>query len=55
MMCPLTSKMACPMGGDFEMMVCIGVKIFLLVWVIFVPIVMTNRLERIIKLLQDKK
>ena len=32
-----------------------GIKVFLLVWVIFVPIVVTSRLEKIIKLLQEKK
>jgi hypothetical protein len=32
-----------------------GIKIFLVVWIIFVPIAITNRLERIIKLLEDKK
>jgi len=32
-----------------------GVKIFLLVWIIFVPVVMTRRLEQIIKLLKEKK
>ena len=58
MMCPFTmgpGKM-CPIGtSDMDMLVCIGVKIFLLVWVIFVPIVMTARLDKIIKLLQEKK
>ena len=32
-----------------------GIKVFLLIWIIFVPIVITSRLEKIIKLLQDKK
>jgi len=32
-----------------------GIKVFLLVWVIFVPIVVTRRLEQIIKLLKEKK
>ncbi|HLF18266.1 MAG TPA: hypothetical protein VI749_05145 [Candidatus Omnitrophota bacterium] len=32
-----------------------GLKVFLLAWIIFVPIVITSRLEKIIKLLQDKK
>ena len=31
------------------------VKIFLLIWIIFVPIVITSRLERIIKLLDELK
>lgn len=38
-----------------ESIVCFGVKVFLILWVIFVPVVMTNRLEQIIKLLKDKK
>lgn len=56
MMCPFTmgGKMY-PMGSDADMMICMGIKIFLLVWVIFVPIVVTNRLEKIIKLLSEKK
>ena len=33
----------------------IGVNIFLLVWIVFVPIAITARLERIIKLLEEKK
>ena len=33
----------------------VGIKIFLLVWIIFVPVAITARLERIIKLLEDKK
>ncbi len=57
-MCPITmgaGKM-CPIGsGDADMMLCIGIKIFLLVWVVFVPIVMTARLDKIIKLLSEKK
>lgn len=32
-----------------------GIKIFLVVWIIFVPIVITRRLEQIIKLLKEKK
>ncbi|MBI5149405.1 MAG: hypothetical protein HZA28_01360 [Candidatus Omnitrophica bacterium] len=32
-----------------------GVKIFILIWVVFVPIAITSRLEKIIKLLQEKK
>ena len=31
-----------------------GIKIFLLVWVIFVPVAITGRLERIAKALEDK-
>ncbi len=33
---------------------CFGIKIFLLVWIVFVPIVITNRLEKIIKLLEEE-
>lgn len=57
LMCyPMHSKM-CPFmsGGDTDMVTCLGIKIFLLVWVVFVPIVITARLEKIIKLLQEKK
>ena len=32
-----------------------GVKIFLLIWVVFVPIAITARLEKIIKLLEAQK
>jgi len=34
---------------------CFGIKVFLLIWIIFVPIAVTSRLEKIIKLLQEKK
>lgn len=33
----------------------IGIKIFLLVWIVFVPVAITARLERIIKLLEGSK
>lgn len=32
-----------------------GIKIFLLIWIVFVPIAITGRLEKIIKLLEEKK
>ena len=32
-----------------------GSRSFMVVWIIFVPIAITNRLERIIKLLEQKK
>jgi len=32
----------------------VGVKIFLLVWIIFVPIAITSRLERIAKAIEEK-
>ena len=48
--------MMCPMSGEgSNSMWGFGIFIFLLVWVIFVPIVLSARLEKIIKLLQDKK
>lgn len=31
-----------------------GIKVFILAWIIFVPIVITSRLEKIIKLLENK-
>jgi len=33
----------------------VGIRIFVLVWIIFVPVAITARLERIIKLLEEKK
>jgi len=33
--------------------ICFGIMVFLLIWVIFVPIAITARLERIIKLLEE--
>ena len=30
-----------------------GIKIFLLIWIVFVPIAITARLEKIIKLLEQ--
>ena len=38
-----------------DSVVIVGTKIFLVAWIIFVPIVITARLDKIIKLLQDKK
>lgn len=32
-----------------------GITVFLLIWIVFVPIAITSRLEKIIKLLEDKK
>lgn len=49
MMCPTMT------GRGSDMMICGAVQIFLLIWVIFVPIVITARLEQIIKLLKEKK
>ena len=47
----------CPFSGN-AMSACIlhfGIMIFLLIWIVFVPIAITSRLEKIIKLLEDKK
>ena len=42
-------------GGQHEDAVWyFGIKVFLLVWIVFVPIAMTARLEKIIKLLEKK-
>lgn len=50
--------MICPMegmGGGSAALWCFGVKLFVLVWIIAVPVIITSRLEKIIKLLQEKK
>jgi len=44
-----------PGPDPVDLYVMFGVKLFLTVWIIFVPIVITARLDKIIKLLQDKK
>ena len=42
-------------GGHMEDAVWyFGIKVFLLVWIVFVPIAVTSRLEKIIKLLEEK-
>lgn len=49
--------MTCPiegMGGAGAFWY-FGIKIFFIVWIVAVPIVITSRLEKIIKLLQEKK
>lgn len=48
MMCPISEN---GMDGLW----CFGIKVFLLVWIIFVPVAITARLEKIIKLLQEKR
>ncbi len=48
-MCPLTSAES----TEFSVW-CFGILIFLVVWIIFVPVAITARLEKIIRLLQDK-
>ncbi|VAX35178.1 hypothetical protein MNBD_UNCLBAC01-944 [hydrothermal vent metagenome] len=51
-MCPLSYGAT---GSEMGMMICFGVKVFLVLWIIFVPIVITARLEKIAKLLEAKK
>ena len=33
---------------------CVGLIVFLTVWIVFVPVAITARLEKIIKLLEEK-
>lgn len=47
--CPFSSN---AMAGSILFF---GIKVFLLVWIIFVPTVVISRLEKIIKLLEEKK
>jgi len=48
-MCPFAMS-----HGDISAdIICFGIKVFLLIWIIFVPIAITNRLERIIKRLES--
>ena len=47
-------RMCYPMGRTEEVMWYFGIKVFLLVWIVFVPIAITSRLEKIIKLLEEK-
>ena len=49
-MCPFYFK-----GSLEEGLWYVGIKVFLLVWIIFVPVAITARLEKIIKLLEEKK
>ena len=51
-MCPFTSNLEMMAGDVF---ICFGIKVFLLIWIVFVPIAITARLEQIIKLLKEKK
>ena len=44
----------CPMARFSDAFLWFAVKIFLLIWIIYVPIVITARLEKIIKLLEEK-
>jgi hypothetical protein len=50
-MCPFTLSQASAASADI---LCFGVKVFLLIWIVFVPIAITARLEKIIKLLDDE-
>lgn len=49
--------MYCPLamghGNVNASILCFGISVFLLIWIIFVPIAITARLETIIKLLQE--
>ena len=49
-MCPFASGW----GDVTTSVVWYGIKIFLLIWIIFVPIAITARLEKIIKLLENE-
>ncbi len=49
-MCPINLGQAA-LSADI---ICFGVKVFLLIWVVFVPIAITARLEKIIKLLEEE-
>jgi len=42
-------------GSIEENLWCFGFFIFFLLWIIFVPVVIASRLEKIIKILQEKK
>ncbi|MBN1870183.1 MAG: hypothetical protein JW847_06400 [Candidatus Omnitrophica bacterium] len=49
-MCPFSLGQ----GGLSADIICFGIKVFLLIWIIFVPIAITARLEKIIKLLEQE-
>jgi len=42
-----------PKGSVEESIWSVGLMIFLLVWIVFVPVAITARLEKIIKLLEE--
>ena len=50
-MCPFSLGQVGAASAD---VICFGIKGFLLMWIIFVPIAITARLEKIIKLLEDE-
>ncbi len=45
----------CDIPDGSEALWYFGIRIFFLVWTIAVPVVITTRLERIIKLLEESK
>jgi len=47
----------CPFAGSATTagILHFGIAVFLLIWIIFVPIAITSRLEKIVKLLEDRK
>jgi len=49
-MCPF----AFGQGDVNASIICFGIGVFLLIWIIFVPVAITARLEKIIKLLEQK-
>ena len=53
-MCPFSSMNQMSMSLA-DGILCFGIKVFVLIWIVFVPIAITSRLEKIIKLLQEKK
>ena len=45
----------CPyFGGIEEKSLCFGIFVIFAVWIFFVPVVITARLEKIIKLLEEQ-
>jgi len=50
----LGTMMCYQWAGLEEAIWAVGIKIFMIVWIIFVPVAITARLEKIIKLLEKK-
>jgi len=50
-MCPFSLGQVGAASAD---VICFGIKVFLLIWIVFVPIAITARLEKIIKLLENE-
>jgi hypothetical protein len=44
----------CPLSGYSYDFLSFALKIFMVIWIIYVPIIITARLETIIKLLEEK-